>query len=328
MQQFNPMQYMAIDVANCLGMDKLLWDERIQFVKDNISCLEYLIPENPKEKYLAVKAVKNFRLAQKGIPVNHIMALDSTNSGVQIMSLLTLDSFSASACNLIFTGKREDLYQSVLNQLKGVKLSRQQIKEVIIPMLYGSKMAPSEAFGEGTKQERAFIAAVEAAVPALSDCRDIITDCWDSDAKFHSWVLPDGHTAYCPVLESFDYKVEAEELSERFTFVQKEVEPSTNSTSLLANVIHSLDAYIVREMVRRLYKLGIQLGVIHDSFWASPIHMQVVRETYLQILVEMVHMDLLNDIVFQLTGEKDTIEYDEDRDEFAEKVANAEYALS
>jgi hypothetical protein len=42
MQKFNPKQFVAIAVANAKGMDKLKWNERIQWVKDNYDNLELL----------------------------------------------------------------------------------------------------------------------------------------------------------------------------------------------------------------------------------------------------------------------------------------------
>ena len=40
MQLFNKEQYLLIDVANNYGLDKLSWNERIDWTKSNLNVLE------------------------------------------------------------------------------------------------------------------------------------------------------------------------------------------------------------------------------------------------------------------------------------------------
>jgi hypothetical protein len=80
MKTFNPMQYMAIDISNCYGLDKVTYEERIQWVKDNIDNLEQLA-DQAEEPMLYWKAVKALRQAQNGEAIGHTVALDSVCSG-------------------------------------------------------------------------------------------------------------------------------------------------------------------------------------------------------------------------------------------------------
>ena len=80
MKEFNPMQYLAIDIANQFGLDKVTYEERIQWVKDNINYLEEYQHE-AEEPLLYYKAVKALRTAQAGKPIGHTVALDSASSG-------------------------------------------------------------------------------------------------------------------------------------------------------------------------------------------------------------------------------------------------------
>ena len=41
-KQYTAIEYMAIDVANHFGLDKLEFEDRIQWVKTNQDCLESL----------------------------------------------------------------------------------------------------------------------------------------------------------------------------------------------------------------------------------------------------------------------------------------------
>ena len=80
MKTYNPMQYLAIDIANQYGLDKLNFEDRIQWVKDNINYLEEYQHE-AEEPILFYKAVKALRQVQSGKPVGHTIALDSSSSG-------------------------------------------------------------------------------------------------------------------------------------------------------------------------------------------------------------------------------------------------------
>ena len=80
MKTFNPMQYLAIDVANSFGHDKWEFEDRIQWVKDHINYLEEYQHE-AEEPLLYYKAVKALRQSQAGKVTGHAVALDSASSG-------------------------------------------------------------------------------------------------------------------------------------------------------------------------------------------------------------------------------------------------------
>ena len=319
MKTFNAMQYLAIDIANNAGKDKLLWDERIQWVKDNFDNLEDLTPDDPKTMFLYKKAVHTLRNITEA--TGFVMALDSTNSGVQVMAALGKCRTSALTCNLVNTGKREDLYGAVLTQLQGVNIPRDKVKEAIIPMLYGSKAAPRELFGEGTKELKAFVYAVENTIPILGELRELMDSCWSSNKKYHQFTMPDGHVVKLPTMVMHQERVEIFDTS--FTYQWKDVGVSDNSTSLLANVIHATDAYVSREMVRRC---KFELAHIHDAFYASPVHMNEIRQTYVEIMSEIAASNLLESIMEDLTGESVKLNYD--CPDLYKEILQSEYMLS
>lgn len=321
MQQFNARQYVAIDLANHAGMDKLSWDERIQWVKDNMGQLDQLIPDDPKTKFLYIKALEALRNTE---PTGFIMALDSTNSGAQVMSVLGKCGKSASTCNVIYTGKREDLYTNIMNQVTAVGIIRQQVKEAVVPMMYGSKAAPKELFGEGTPQLKAFTQAVENTVPILGEMMALMQSIWQSNSKWHEFVMPDGHHVVLPTMVLHTERIRMATTS--FTYQWKDIGTSDNSTSLLANVVHATDAYISREMVRKANKAGFQLAHIHDSYWCSPVYMGQVRQFYKDILIELAKSNLLENICSQIAGEKVELTYTHPN--LWEEMKDAEYMLS
>lgn len=319
MQTFSGLEYLKIDIANNWGLDKQLWKYRIDWVDQNFHNLEALTPNNPKTKFLYMKAVNTLRNIKE--ETGFIMALDCTASGVQIMAALGKCKKSALTCNLVNTGHREDLYSSIMNMLTGTTITREQMKDAIIPMLYGSKAAPKKLFGDGTPELKALNYAVETTLPILSEMGGLLKSCWDNTKEYHEFTLPDGHLVRLPTMVLLQERIEIGKTS--FTFQYEDVGISDDGTSLLANVIHAVDGYVAREMVRRCQ---FQLAHIHDSFWCHPNHMNTVRQLYVDILVEIAQSNLLADIMSELSGELVVLGF-ADPDLYLE-IRDSEYCLS
>lgn len=79
-KSFTAIDYLAIDIANRYGLDKLTFEERIQWVRTHSSTLEQFT-EQAEEPHLYFKAVNAFRTALQGKPVGHTVALDAVCSG-------------------------------------------------------------------------------------------------------------------------------------------------------------------------------------------------------------------------------------------------------
>ena len=85
-KQFNAIDYLCIDIANCVGTqgsfrgDKELFETRIQWVKDHYNSLEDFI-DVAEDKPLYIKAVHALRETMLGKPIGHLVALDATCSG-------------------------------------------------------------------------------------------------------------------------------------------------------------------------------------------------------------------------------------------------------
>lgn len=80
MKTFTPFEYLLIDVANQYGLDKKLYEQRIEWAMNNLDKLETLVneAETPNMYWKAVDAV---RCAQGGIPTGHLVGFDSAASG-------------------------------------------------------------------------------------------------------------------------------------------------------------------------------------------------------------------------------------------------------
>ena len=106
-QTFSGKEYLKIDIANNMGLDKEDWDVRIQWFDDNEHQLDALLKqaEEPALYYAGVQAWKKVK---EGKPSGYPISLDATSSGIQLLAALTGDRKAARLCNVVDTGHRED----------------------------------------------------------------------------------------------------------------------------------------------------------------------------------------------------------------------------
>lgn len=323
MTKFTPLQYILIAIANHFGLDKVSWQERIEFSENMFarSTVRDCLLE-AKEPLLMQKAINAYYDALSGKPTGYIMSLDATASGLQIMACLTGCKYTAQEVNLLNTGKRENIYQKVADKME---LPLDVVKKPVMTHYYNSKRQPEEAFGTRVNE---FLDIIEELLPGAEDAMVDIQSCFRNDVLANKWTLPDGHVAYVKNMVAVDKRIEVDEL-DHATFTHRVYENSTVKfdLSLPANIVHSIDGYICREMYRRAYAQGFELLSIHDSFWASPNYMQNVRENYRDILIDISKMNLLKSILREITEEKDLVYYKHSNN-LHTYIQDAEYALS
>lgn len=251
-KQFNPMQYLAIDIANQYGLDKLSFEERTQWVKDNINYLEEY-QNQAEEPILFYKAVKALRDVQAGKPIGHTVALDACCSGLQLMSVLMRCKSGANLTGLIDPNTRTDAYTAITDavnaKLEGnLVIPRKDSKQALMTMLYGSTKVPEEVFLENVE---VFYEAVQENCTGAYTLLQLLLQSWNKKALAHSWYLPDGHYAYCPVMETVSKRVTLTDWDYTPVMQYKENTPLKFGLSNAANVVHSLDGYLLRSLVRR-----------------------------------------------------------------------------
>ena len=320
----SPKQYVAIAVANAKGLDKQPWEERINWVKDNYSNLEQLEPKD-SDKFLYRKGVKALRDSDMGKEVQYIMDLDCTNSGCQLMAVLAKNSITAINSNVLGTS-RNDVYGKIMENIGDAGLTRKQVKEATIPALYGSIAEPKKLLGDNTPEYHAFQKGLNAAVPALKFLSKVCRMAWRDDVTHYGWILPDGSEVKIPNLGVKKLRVELENTS--FVYQYKDLECNDNYIPLLVAIIHSIDGYIAREMVRRAKAQGFQLAHIHDSWWTQPCNFNRVRENYQQLLIKIAQSDLLNEILKSVNPDMPNIRFTQSELDMWKGIEEAEYFLS
>jgi len=257
MQFFTGYQYLLIDAATQFGLDKLTFEARIQWAEENINDLESLANQ-AETKPLYLKAVMAIRKAQQGLPTGHLVGVDGCCSGIQVMSVLTGCETGARATGLVDPAVRADAYSACTLAMDdilggGFSVSRKDAKSALMTSFYGSKAQPKIIFGEETKELAAFYEAAKAIAPGAWELLQDLLASWQPYALSHAWVLPDGFDARIKVMTKKESRIEVDELDHAsFTYEFYENQGQKAGLSNAANLTHSVDAYILRSMHRRL----------------------------------------------------------------------------
>jgi hypothetical protein len=118
--------------------------------------------------------------------------------------------------------------------------------------LYGSKANPKKQFGEDTPELNAFYEAMYKLCPGACQLLDALVNSWNPYTLTHEWQLPDGFDVKVKVKAQKEAKIEIDELNHStFTYVWYENEGCERDVKNAANVVHSIDGYILRSLVRR-----------------------------------------------------------------------------
>jgi hypothetical protein len=246
-----------IDVCNQHGGDKLLFSERIQWVKDRMDTLEDYI-DSADNKPLYIKGVMAIRKAQQKMPTGHLVGFDATCSGIQVMSALTGCKAGAEATGLVNSNVRADAYSTctkIMNDILGgvgLTVERKRAKQALMTVMYGSKAEPIKLFGEDTPELKAFYEAANTVAPGAWSLLQDLLQSWQAGALKHEWVLPDGFEAKIKVMQAKETRIEVDELDgASFTYQYYVNEGTQKGLSNAANVVHSVDAYVLRCIHRR-----------------------------------------------------------------------------
>lgn len=117
---------------------------------------------------------------------------------------------------------------------------------------YGSSNKPIEIFGKDTPELHAFEDACHKVAPEAFKLMQDLIDAWQPMALEHSWYMPDAFAVKIKVMETVEKTLRIDELDDlAITVHLKENKGSKRGVALAANVVHSVDAYVLRTMQRR-----------------------------------------------------------------------------
>lgn len=86
------------------------------------------------------------------------------------------------------------------------------------------------------------------------------------------------------------------------------------------NTIHSLDAYICREVVKRLHSKDIEVSPIHDSFGVHPNNCDELRRVYRELLAEIYESDTLTNLLKEITGKDINVDIPAANEDIAQAI--------
>lgn len=251
-QTFSGKEYMQIEVANCFGLDDKNWDERLAWFQENEENLENMVKQ-AKEPALFYSAVKAYFDSKAGKPNHHPVSLDATASGMQILAALTGCRKTAELCNVVDVGSRKDAYTVIYEETvkragDSAKIERKLTKMAVMTHFYSSTRIPKNVFGEGELLE-IFLGTIKDMAPYADELNQAMLSLWDKEAYSYEWILPDNFHVVTKVMGT---------VSETIHFLNKPYEvnyrvnmPTETGRSLCANMVHSIDGYMVRELIRR-----------------------------------------------------------------------------
>jgi hypothetical protein len=274
-QTLTGLQYLKAEVA-CKwnkALEKKTWDERLAAFEtinfdDPKTFKNASNPIGLRSAFMALQEV------QSGLPTGYTISLDATSSGLQLLSLLVScpDSWQLCGGNNSSCTSAYTLIYEAMNI--GSKLTFKQVKNAIMTAFYGSSAIPERIFGLDLD---VFYDTISDMAPGAWQLNLDLQTLWDMiNRPDYEWVLPDNFHAH------IETKVGVQE---PFTLLGKKLEITKYVTGrpdfhkgLGPNLIHSVDALVVREMARRcMYKPSkiisiielIQAGKTHGTTGAS-----------------------------------------------------------
>lgn len=314
MQTFSGFQYLLIDASNNFGLDKELFETRIKWAEDHLHNLEAMV-DTAENKPRFQKSIMAIRKAQKGIATGHLVGFDACCSGIQIMSAITGCELGAYATGMINPNLRADAYAmctSEMNNILGgtLNVSRKDAKNALMTAMYGSRAQPIALFGKDTTELSAFYQAVQKICPGAWELLQDLLDSWQPFALKHAWKLPDGYDAVVKVMQKIEdtprNRIEVDELDHAtFTYIWYENEGSEKGLSNVANTTHSIDAYVLRCLIRlcnydrqliEYVSSIVNIEVLERAFNPEPAPLIEDRDAKLDYYIEQYNRSKMPDI--------------------------------
>lgn len=284
MTTFSVIEYILINLA-CLilGEDKTSFDVRIQLAKASKTKLNEIIKgiKDPDDKAMALMAYQQILEARNG-EIHTPCLLDWCSSGASILSAIMRDKTGMISCGVLDkdgtpSKKPGNLYQLFTDTLNsfGYGFTKLMVKLVSIPFYYGGDKNVSDLFEGDEKGIAAYHAMYSACLPGAYAFRQAALDAWDSNAASYSFMVPDGYQIEVPVLGdstvqhvcfsypsvddegklvilkgNCDVSFKVQEARAKVIVRYGKAFRNSHTKGLGAHMIHALDAYILREIVR------------------------------------------------------------------------------
>jgi hypothetical protein len=275
----------------------------------------------------------SFQKAMLTIDGKKIYKWDCKNNNLQVYALLGRDEVLGSRVGLTDT-VLEDLRIELANRLNewigsSNTFTKATVKHLVMINFYGGMEAqlmdnlstikddPRYA-GHKTirdlipddKKEEAYdfiYGVLEELAPGAMKLMNLIYAFNKEDQVDYEWTMPDGFKVHVQPEDTVVYKgyyVDVKAKTTHSLSIEAKVPHNTKfNRSLAPNVIHSVDAYIGREVIRRA---TFPIMFIHDSFGVTEEYQEALINLVKEVMADVSEMDLLEKILRQINP---TIEF-------------------
>lgn len=323
-----------VEIASQYGEDKLSFNDRVKFVDENLQMIK-----NTTLSLACKTAINNLETGTVGL-----VGLDSVNQALQLYGVLRADIATASSACVGSGNIRTDAYKLFADKLNEAlstnEFNRDICKKPLMVTLYGSSKASSSLIenliAQNCSDTLNIIYAMETdewssivsnvlnelfplAMATMAYIRDEIQV--DNAVSYH-WKLPDGFQVDYVVKTKVNYEVDL--FGIHLTGHVDTYGANAHNRGLAPNVIHSVDGYIVRQMVRAMN--GKFITTIHDEFKCLVTDADMIIDNYKTILADILDSNLLDSILSQISGR--VIHLPKTNDLTKEDIYASEFAIS
>ena len=141
------------------------------------------------------------------------------------------------------------------------KIKHEDVKQSIMTACYGSRAMPKTIFGEGHLLD-VFYQTLSEEIPGAWELNEAMLALWDPNTLINEWTMPDNFHVKIKVMGQVKETVQF--LNEPFDVFYNVNMPVEEGRSLGANLHHSVDGMIVREITRRCDYNPKQLNKIKE----------------------------------------------------------------
>lgn len=257
MKTFTGKEYLVIDIMNNFGYDKVSFEERLALFKEKLAITKdslteelYELALHAKEPELAFAGLIAYRDFLNKIPSGYLISFDATASGIQIMSAITADPYGMYGTNLLPLEERQDIYTFLYNEMKNINpyITREQVKKTIMIMMYGGTTSAAKHLGS-MKSFTALQNICRRTIPYVYSLMESLMSLQQLEAEEFEWYAPDHFK--CKVTLHSLVREHISLNNQQFSIKYKEKMYDPYFKGYAANFIHSLDAFLMREVIGR-----------------------------------------------------------------------------
>lgn len=286
--------------------------------------------------WTAKKALESLERASQGEDCGNLFGWDFTFSGGIMAGLLFKSPEFLSSGNLYGSDVITDAHAR-FGELFGIDLDRDTVKDMQQPVMHGGHISglvniiSEHGYDMSTEEvHQSLLRVYGESVVNIDTIAQWGATIARSEYSTMRWTMPDGmiasHNAYQSGVAVENYvasashkakyahTIELTELPYETTRTGKPLyakemvigktthKVKTHLRGLFADILHSVDAYVLRRMVQAIRDTGMPILVKHDNFYIHPSSYPLLMATAKKVFKELLASDLLSDILNEIAS--------------------------